>query len=71
MTTMIHTVLRRERSQRRLSALRRRAWELSKGFAWAVLFLIGFAGVCGFEQQLDRQAAVAMHPSHAITITER
>lgn len=71
MTTMIDAVLRRERLQRRMSGLRRAAWGLLQGFAGAALIMLGMAVLGGIEQRLDRQAAVAMHPSHTITITER
>ena len=71
MTTMIDAVLRRERLQRRMSGLRRAARELLRSFAWATLIMFGLAVLGGIDQRLDRQAAVAMHPSHTITITER
>ncbi|MDE7065673.1 MAG: hypothetical protein K2O70_09440 [Desulfovibrionaceae bacterium] len=71
MTTMIDAVLRRERSRRRMADLRRAAQEMISSFVWAVLIVFGLAVFGGLQQQLDRQDAVALHPGHPITMTER
>ncbi|MDE7064028.1 MAG: hypothetical protein K2O70_00955, partial [Desulfovibrionaceae bacterium] len=75
MTTMIDAVLRRERSRRRMADLRRAARVLLQSFAGATLIMLGMAVLGGIgqqlEQRLDRQNAVALHPGHPITMTER
>ena len=75
MTTMIDAVLRRERSRRRMTDLRRAARVLLQSFAGATLIMLGMAVLGGIgqrlEQRLDRQDAVALHPSHTLTVTER